>query len=119
MYVQLHTAGYERLQILIKKLEDDISLNPPTNLIVQINKANCTGKLYFAKNKANDHWCRIQIIDWSPCENLAQIYFVDHGNTDVIQVNKDVVYPLETLSDVLNLYPFQATKVSTRYSLSA
>lgn len=99
---------------MLEKLEADILSNPPTNLIVPIKKEESLGKLYFAKYESDDHWYRIQIIDWSPCETLAQIYFVDYGNTDVIAVNKEIIYPLESLSDVLNLYPPQAVKVSFR-----
>lgn len=81
-------------------------------MIVPIKRDESVGKLYFARYEADGHWYRIQIIDWSPCENLAQIYFLDYGNTDIIKVNKDIVYPLDKLSDVLNLYPSQALKVS-------
>lgn len=102
------------MQALLVKLEEDILLNPPTDLITAVKKQESHGKLYFAKYECDGHWYRVQIIDWSPCETLAQIYFVDYGNTDVIKVNKDIVYPLSKLSDVLNLYPFQAVKVSFR-----
>lgn len=81
-------------------------------MIIPVRKQHSPGKLYFAKYESDGHWYRVQIIDWSPCETLAQIYFVDYGNTDIIKVNKDIVYPLSKLSDVLNLYPFQAVKVS-------
>lgn len=93
-------------------MESDILQNPPTDLVTPIKKAESIGKLYFAKYAADGHWYRIQIIDWSPCQTLVQIYFVDFGNADVIQINNDVMYPLDKISDVLNLYPHQAVKVS-------
>ncbi|KAJ8954659.1 hypothetical protein NQ314_007059 [Rhamnusium bicolor] len=111
VYVHLHSYGYDNLLNLLQNLESQILTNPPTNLISPVTKQNSEGKIYFAKYKVDGHWYRIQIIDWSPNEDLAQIYFVDYGNTDVINVTEDILYPLDKLSDVLSQYPFQAVKV--------
>ncbi|KAJ8916640.1 hypothetical protein NQ315_000285 [Exocentrus adspersus] len=111
VYMQMHSKGYESLQALLYSLEAQILTDPPTHLITPVTKENSKDKVYFAKYKVDSHWYRIQLIDWSPKGDLAQIYFVDYGNTDVINVTEDVLYPLDKLSDVLNQYPFQAVKV--------
>ncbi|CAH0548702.1 unnamed protein product [Brassicogethes aeneus] len=111
VYFHLHSRGYESLQELLLNLETQILQNPPNNLIEPITKTNSENKLYFAQYKVDGHWYRVQIIDWAPQGNFAQIYFVDYGNTDVINVNSEVLYPLDKLSDVLSQYPFQAVKV--------
>ncbi|XP_018566265.1 tudor domain-containing protein 7 isoform X2 [Anoplophora glabripennis] len=111
VYVQLHSPGYDSLQNLLTNLESQILTNPPTDIISRVTRENSKGKVYFAKHKADGHWYRAQLIDWSPKGELAQIYFVDYGNADVINVEKEVLYPLDKLSDVLNQYPFQAVRV--------
>lgn len=111
VYIQLHSHGYDSLQNLVFNLESQILSNPPTDIIASVTKENSEGKVYFAKYKVDRHWYRIQLIDWSPNGDLAQIYFVDYGNTDVINVKEDVLYPLDKLSDILSQYPFQAVKV--------
>lgn len=92
-------------------LEKEINEKPPTELLTQITKHNSHNKTYLAKYKPDNHWRRVNIIDWSPKEDMAQIYFVDYGNTDVIVINQDQLYPLDKLSDILNQYPHQAIKV--------
>ncbi|CAG9821429.1 unnamed protein product [Phaedon cochleariae] len=111
VYVQVRSQGFLKLQSHLTDLEALVITDPPTHLISPITKQNSEGKLYFGKCKADGSWCRIQAIDWSPKEELAQIYFVDIGSTDVINVTEEVLYPLEKLSDILSQYPAQAVKV--------
>ncbi|KAG5886984.1 hypothetical protein JTB14_024203 [Gonioctena quinquepunctata] len=111
VYVQLHSHGYFSLKTLLEDLEAQITKDPPTHLITPVTKANSEGKFYFGKYKLDGHWYRIQLIDWAPNGELAQIYFIDYGHTDVINVQEEILYPLDTLSDILSQYPPQAVKV--------
>ncbi|KAJ8958427.1 hypothetical protein NQ318_002213 [Aromia moschata] len=111
VYVQLRSHGFVSLQNMLFNLESQILANPPVNLVSTVTKSSSENKIYFSKYKVDGHWYRVTIIDWSPKEDLAQIYFVDYGNTDVINVNEDVLYPLDKLSEVLSQYPYQAIKV--------
>ncbi|KAJ8975770.1 hypothetical protein NQ317_004820 [Molorchus minor] len=107
VYIHIHSHGFDSLQQMLATLETQILTNPPTNLIAPITKQNCEDKSY----KLDDHWYRVTIIDWSPNEDLAQIYFVDYGNTDVINIKEDILYPLDKLSEILSQYPHQAVRV--------
>lgn len=111
IYIQIHTHGYHALCKQMASLENEINAKSPTDQFKPITKANSVNKTYLAKYKTDNRWRRATIIDWSPNMDMAQIYFVDYGNTDVIVLNNDVLYPLEKLSDVLNQYPYQAVKV--------
>ncbi|XP_074027084.1 tudor domain-containing protein 7 tapas isoform X2 [Leptinotarsa decemlineata] len=111
IYVQLRSPGYFSLQTLLEDLEKQITSDPPTHLIRPVTKRDSEGKFYFGKNKFDGRWHRIELIDWAPNEELAQIHFIDYGHTDVINVKDEILYPLETLSDILSQYPPQAVRV--------
>lgn len=74
------------------------------------SKENSMKRLYFARYK-DGNWYRTKIIDWCPNLQYCQIYFVDYGNTKVINIQKDVLYSLDEISDVVSHYPEQAVKV--------
>ncbi|XP_066258782.1 tudor domain-containing protein 7A isoform X1 [Euwallacea similis] len=109
--VYMKTRGYDNLQILRRQLEEEITAKAPDALKVKVTKKNSEGKMYFMKDKINEIWLRASLIDWSPDGRMAQVLFVDEGHTDVITVENEVLYPLETLHDVLNKYPHQAITV--------
>ncbi|XP_066149149.1 tudor domain-containing protein 7A isoform X2 [Euwallacea fornicatus] len=109
--VHMKTRGYDNLQLLRQQLEEEITTKPPDALKVKVTQENSEGKMYFMKDKINEIWLRAKLIDWSPDGRMAQVLFVDEGHTDVITVENEVLYPLETLHDVLNKYPHQAITV--------
>nr|CAI5823977.1 unnamed protein product [Callosobruchus analis] len=111
VYVQVHSHGYDVLLARLGELEAEVMSNAPTHLVSPVTKLNSNGVTYLAQYKTDRHWYRIQIIDWSPKEDLAQIYFLDYGNTDVVNVNEEIMYPLHKLDDVMNQYPPQAVRV--------
>ncbi|CAH1996525.1 unnamed protein product [Acanthoscelides obtectus] len=111
VYVQVHSHGFDVLLNRLEELEAEVRANPPTHLVSPVTKAYSNGVTFLAQYKTDRHWYRIQVIDWSPKEDLAQIYFLDYGNTDVINVNEEIMYPLHKLDDVLNQYPPQAVRV--------
>lgn len=112
MYVQLATEGYYSLLKLLHDVEEQVEKEPPTHLIKLVTRENSVGKLYFQKFKSDGHWYRVTIIDWAPNRNLAQIYYVDYGHTDVIDLGEELLYLLEDLDQTLALYPYQAVRVS-------
>lgn len=75
-----------------------------------VTKTNSDKRLYFAKY-TDDQWYRAKIIDWAPNDQHCLIYFVDYGNTMIIDTLKDVLYALDEISDVVSHYPEQAIKV--------
>lgn len=111
IYVQVHSAGYEKLEILLDDLEKTINENSSLARSNNITYENSKNRLYFAKYKADDHWYRVKLIDWDPSRTYAQIYFVDYGNADIVKVRDEVMYALDELSDVITKYPHQALKV--------
>nr|CAH7723418.1 unnamed protein product [Callosobruchus chinensis] len=111
VYVQVRSHGYDVLLARLKELEAEVMTNAPTHLVSPVTKLNSESVTYLAQSQTDRHWYRVQIIDWSPTEDLAQIYFLDHGNTDVVNVSKEVMYPLHKLDDVMNQCPPQAVRV--------
>lgn len=111
IYVQIRTRGYQNLLHLLEELETQVTSNPPTDILEPVNKQSSQNKIYFGKYNFDGHWYRIKIIDWSPKEDMAQIYYMDYGNTEVINIKDAALYPLDKLSDILSLYPPQAVKV--------
>lgn len=110
IYVQIRTRGYQNLLHLLEELEAQVTSNPPTDILEPVNKQSSQNKIYFGKYNFDGHWYRIKIIDWSPKEDMAQIYYMDYGNTEVINIKDAALYPLDKLSDILSLYPPQAVK---------
>lgn len=111
VYVNLQTPGLDKLQSLLCDLEASILENPPDLAGSLITSENSTDRLYMAQYSKDNHWYRMKIIDWSPNREHAQIYFVDYGNTDIIQMKKEKLYPLDEISDVISQYPEQAVRV--------
>lgn len=95
---------------LLETLEKTITERPPTSRKV-VTPNNSKDRLYFAKYKADERWHRVKIIDWAPNHKFAQLYFVDYGNAEVVNVEEEVLYPMDELSEVAAQYPHQAVKV--------
>ncbi|XP_057667390.1 tudor domain-containing protein 7 isoform X1 [Diorhabda carinulata] len=110
IYIQIRSPGYETLLQLLSNLENQIVSNPPTDIMLPLTKSTSADKIYMGKHKMSGHWYRVKIIDWSPKEDMAQIYYIDYGTTDVIKVKETALYPLEKLDDIVNMYPPQAVK---------
>ncbi|XP_044261452.1 tudor domain-containing protein 7-like isoform X2 [Tribolium madens] len=108
VYIQIRTIGYfslmEDLENLTRNLSNISSLSKPT-------KENSVGKIYLVRCKVSQKWLRATIVDWSPKGDLAQIYFIDQGNAQVVNVNNEKMYELDKLDNVLSQYPSQAIKV--------
>lgn len=111
VYVNLLTPGLDKLQSLLFDLETSILENPPDVGRSVVTPERSAGRLYMAKYSKDDHWYRMRFIDWSPNGEHAQIYFVDYGNTDVIEPKKEKLYSLADISDVISQYPEQAIRV--------
>lgn len=110
IYIQIRSPGYEKLLQLLSDIENQIINNPPTNILQPLTKISSADKIYMGKHNMSGHWYRVKIIDWSPKQDMAQIYYIDYGSTDVIKVKETVLYPLEKLDDIVNMYPPQAVK---------
>ncbi|XP_063926404.1 tudor domain-containing protein 7 isoform X2 [Zophobas morio] len=112
VYVQVRNFGYTCLMDLLKSISDSIIKNPPLDLLIpRPTPGTSRDRLYLVKCNVTQRWLRATIIDWSPKGDLAQIYFLDIGNTQVVSVANDRMYPLDKLSEVLCQYPPQAVKV--------
>ncbi|CAG9857481.1 unnamed protein product [Phyllotreta striolata] len=110
LYVQVRTRGFERLLQLLDELEAQIEENPPVEVLEPLEPKTSRNRLYFGRSAEDDRWYRLKIIDWSPNQQMAQIHYVDYGHTAIIEVKSTVLYPLDKLDDVLNVYPLQAVK---------
>lgn len=110
VYVQIPSVGAEKLNNLCAELSADICDDPPP-IYCKPNKRNSCDTLFFTKCKRTGCYRRATIIDWSPCEKYAQIYFVDNGHTEVMKVSESTFYLLSDLSEVITQFPPQAIKV--------
>lgn len=63
------------------------------------------------------NWKRVKILDWAPERKYCQIQYVDYGNTDIVCMDSQIIYPLEELSDVLSNFPAQALQVKILFLL--
>lgn len=112
VYVQVHSPGFETLQELLGDLEQNLLETPLDIKDSVVTPENSKERLYLAKYKEDGHWYRVKIIDWQPkFFKYAQIYYVDYGNTEVITINEETLYPLDEVSDIITQYPPQAVKV--------
>ncbi|KAL1502595.1 hypothetical protein ABEB36_007716 [Hypothenemus hampei] len=111
VYVHVKSKGYDNLEALRKQLEEQMNTKPHANDPPIVTKANSNGKLYFLKDKSSGSWFRCSIIDWSPDGTMAQIFYVDLGQTAVITATDEKLYLLSNLNDVLSNYPYQACRV--------
>lgn len=101
IYVQVESQGYEQLMSALKTLEKVISEAPPA-LKSHVTPTNSENRLYFAKYKEDNQWYRVKIIDWAPNGKYAQLYYVDYGNTDIINVENEVRNTLNPTSAELS-----------------
>ncbi|KAL3271551.1 hypothetical protein HHI36_022028 [Cryptolaemus montrouzieri] len=114
IYVQVRSKGFESLQRLLENLENEIAHNPPTQCMKKIDRNTWMSnkdRLYLSKDKNDGHWYRAKILDMSPKGDMAQVYFVDKGNYEVVKISQEVMYPLDKISDVLHQFPAQAVQV--------
>ncbi|XP_973071.2 tudor domain-containing protein 7 isoform X1 [Tribolium castaneum] len=112
VYVQVRTVGYFSLMEDLKNLTDNITSKNPSQLSTTTpTKDNSTGKIYLVMCKMTQQWLRATIVDWSPKGDLAQVYFIDQGNAQVVNVTNEKMYELDKLDSVLSQYPGQAIKV--------
>lgn len=110
IYIQIHSQGFEKLESLLEDLEKTIAEQP--NIVnFRATRENCSNRLFFAQYKDDNRWYRVKVIDWAPNDQYAQLYFVDYGNTSIIKVTDETLYPIDELSDVICKYPYQALKV--------
>lgn len=110
LYVQILSPGYWRLLDLLAEINE--TLQSKSSAIPQTvpTKANSGNRLYLAKFE-DEQWYRVRIIDWAPNLQHCQLYFVDYGNTTIVNVQKELIYCLDDISDVISQYPEQAIKV--------
>lgn len=110
IYIQIHSQGFEKLEALLEDLEKTVTEQP--NIVnFKATRESCSNRLFFAKYKEDNRWYRVKVIDWAPNNQYAQLYFVDYGNTSIITVMDEALYPIDELSDVICKYPYQALKV--------
>lgn len=110
IYVQVWSPGFEQLETLCVNMERTVTENPPP-LRSPVTPENSENRLYLTKYKADNRWYRVKIIDWAPNLKYAQVYFVDYGNTEIINLQQELLYPIDELSDVASQYPYQAVRV--------
>lgn len=81
------------------------------NAAADSSKLIISDQLYLTKWAEDDTYYRCTITDVHPEKLYIQIYFVDYGNTEIIKAEVAQLFPLDLISDVLFLFPYQALKV--------
>lgn len=110
VYVQVRNQGYDYYTKLHAQIEEQLKSDTSDDNLCKVTRENSKGKLFFWQRELWK-WFRIELIDWSPLGDLAQVYLVDHGSTDVIDVSKVKLYPLDKINDIFSTYPHLAVKI--------
>lgn len=101
---------------MLKQIEIVIRQDSPIPTPSPITRQNSKNKIYLLQCATTKRWLRATIIDWGPSQDpsvahIAQVYFIDWGNTQIINTRNEIMYPLSVFDEIACQYPPQAVKV--------